>query len=59
MNLSEINSENSDAIELSTEQKLKHENLQLKIRVCELTQALASAESHIYKIQYDDFIATN
>ena len=54
-----IDEQNSEAVELSVEQQLRMENLQLKMRICDLTQALASAESHIYKIQYDDFIATN
>ncbi len=57
--LENITPENTEAVELSVEQKLRMENLQLKMRVCELTQALASAESHIYRIEYDDFIATN
>ncbi|WP_347452903.1 hypothetical protein [Acinetobacter thermotolerans] len=54
-----ITDQNATAIELSAEQKLKLENLQLKIRVCELTRALASAEQHIYETEYKGLLARN
>ena len=52
-----IDEQNSEAVELSVEQQLRMENLQLKIRVCELTRALTSAEQHIYKIEFDSLVS--
>ena len=55
----EINEQNSTVEEVTPEQKLKLENLQLKIRVCELTRALTSAEQHIYETEYQGLLARN
>lgn len=54
-----IDEQNSEAVELSVEQQLRMENLQLKMRVCELTRALAAAEQHIYETEYKGLLARN
>lgn len=59
MMMDTITDQNATATELSAEQKLKLENLQLKIRVCELTRALTSAEQHIYETEYQGLLARN
>ena len=55
--LENITPENTEVIELSADQKLQLENVQLKIRICELTQALASTEAHIYKSELEALLA--